>query len=168
MPNCPTCLTQSCNPRVPGECTFYTGPNIPGPDIVTGESFNTVTNKLVEYIEENSGGGATLVYTVTANSSGPVAVVPGSSNTIFTNEGASLNVNYNLPSPTLGLVYTFVVQNISGITISATNSSTIRIGSNITVANGSIASADTGSSITLVAINTSEWVAISINGTWII
>ncbi len=47
---CFTPITAGCTVRVYGECVFYSGSNLSGPGINTGDSFNTVVNDLVNYI----------------------------------------------------------------------------------------------------------------------
>lgn len=48
-----TTTTSGCQFRLPGECVYYSGSNILGPGINTGDNLNVVINKLAE----NSGGG---------------------------------------------------------------------------------------------------------------
>lgn len=85
---------------------------------------------------------------------------------VFTNEGASaLNV-INLPTAAANLTYTFYVQDADGIQIVASAGDTIRLSGSVTAAAGSVSSTTVGSSLTLVAINATEWVASCIVGTW--
>jgi hypothetical protein len=84
----------------------------------------------------------------------------------FTNEGAVSAITFTLPSAVQALNYTFILENNNAISISANSANTITIGSNTTSSGGTISSVDSGSSITLVAINSLKWIATSVVGTW--
>ena len=88
------------------------------------------------------------------------------SGTVFTNEGAAAMSTFTLPTAVAGYVYTWIVQDTDGITITAGAGDTIRWDTSVTATGGSISSTAIGSSITLVAINATEWVATEIVGTW--
>jgi hypothetical protein len=120
----------------------------------------------------NDGGGVNLMREVEANSTGivgtPNVLAATESNSVMTNEGATaLNVHL-LPTAAKGLTFTFVVQDADGIRIAANTDDIIRIAESVTAATGFIESTVIGSVITLVAINATEWVAISVVGTWVI
>lgn len=85
---------------------------------------------------------------------------------VFHNEGATSKPNYSLPIAAAGLHYTIIVQDSDGIDITAQAGDTIRWGTSVTGTGGTITSTTVGASITLVAINVTEWIAISIVGTW--
>jgi hypothetical protein len=85
---------------------------------------------------------------------------------VFTNEGASAIVPFTLPAAASGLEYTLFVQDADGIQVIAGAGDTIRIGSLVTAAAGNVQSNTIGSSVTLKAINATEWVAIAALGTW--
>jgi hypothetical protein len=89
------------------------------------------------------------------------------SNQYYTNEGAAAGITFSLPIATAHRIATFYIQNANGITITAQAGDTIRWGANVTAAGGSINSVTVGSSITLVGINATEWVATSLIGTWV-
>lgn len=84
----------------------------------------------------------------------------------FTNEGAGAGVVFTLPPAAAGLTYTFIVQDVDGITVDADAGDTIRIGSSVSTAGGTINSIVIGSVVKLVAINATEWIAESMLGTW--
>lgn len=105
---------------------------------------------------------------VSAQAASPVAVSANNDkNTVFTNEGATGAITFNLPTAVAGLTFTFFVQDTDGIIISAAAGDTIRIDTLVTAAGGSVTSTAIGSSVTLVAINTTEWVAVAALGTWV-
>ncbi len=84
----------------------------------------------------------------------------------FTNEGASASVAFTLPTAVANLEYTFYVQDGDGLSVIAAAGDTIRIETLVTAAAGNVSSSTIGSSVTLKAINATEWVAISAIGSW--
>jgi hypothetical protein len=86
----------------------------------------------------------------------------------FTNEGASALIVFNLPSAAANFTYTFYVQDVDGLQVTAAAGDTIRIASSVTAAAGNISSLVIGSCIKLQAINATEWVAVSVVGSWTI
>jgi folate-dependent tRNA-U54 methylase TrmFO/GidA len=61
---------------------------------------------------------------------------------------------------------TFIVQDGDGIRITAASGDTIRIAGTVTAAAGYVESTTIGNTVTLVAINATEWMATAVNGTW--
>jgi hypothetical protein len=104
--------------------------------------------------------------TVTAKT-GNYTVLPSQTNYYFTNEGAAGAISFTLPSASINLIYTFINQTGNQLDIIAGSGDTIRSGLNVSAAAGTISTFDIGSSITLVAINSTEWIATSSNGTWV-
>ncbi len=94
-----------------------------------------------------------------------VTIADGAS--VFTNEGAGAEVIFTLPTALKGLRYTFIVQAAQNLRITAGTGDTIRVAGVVSAAAGNMVNAVVGSSVTLVAINATEWMAESaINGTW--
>ena len=87
---------------------------------------------------------------------------------VFTNEGATSQVTMTLPSAAAGVEFTFVVQDNDGITITASSGDTIRVAGSVSIAGGTAASTTIGDTLSLLAINNTEWVAVSSHGTWTI
>ena len=94
------------------------------------------------------------------------AVLSTESGTTFTNEGATAEIPFNLPTAVAGLWYTFIVQDADGIQVNAASGDTIRIAASVSAAAGLCESATIGNTVTLCAINATEWVATSVIGTW--
>lgn len=113
---------------------------------------------------------STILYQalVSAQAATPVSVSSAASGTVFTNEGASALGVFNLPTAVANLVYTFVVEDSDGIKIVANTGDTIRISASVSASAGNATSTVIGSTVTLVAINATEWVSIATNGTWIV
>jgi hypothetical protein len=124
-------------------------------------------NMLIEY-SVLVRGSLQRLRAVDARSAGPVAVSTNfDTDKVFTNEGATGSVTFVLPTANNGATFTFYVQDANGVVIQAPPSQTIRIGTLVTAPGGSVSSVTVGSSVTLVVINNSEWVAIASVGAWI-
>ena len=96
----------------------------------------------------------------------PNILTSGESKKTITNEDTAA-INYNtLPAASVGLQYSFVVEDALGIRITANTGDTIRIGAAVTAAGGYIESTTVGASITLTAINNTEWIATSMVEAW--
>lgn len=103
---------------------------------------------------------------VSAQAASPVTVANADSGKEFTNEGAAGLITFNLPTAVANLVYDFIVQDADGIKIVASGGDTIRLAANVSAAAGNAQSTTIGSTVRLVAINATEWIATSIVGTW--
>lgn len=97
----------------------------------------------------------------------PYTVPTNEVNSYYTNEGATSAVTFNLPTAVAGLTFTFTVEDADGITVVASAGDTIRLSGSVSAAAGNTASTTIGSSVTLVAINATEWIGVSIVGTWV-
>lgn len=89
---------------------------------------------------------------------------PEQSGSTFTNEGAAALVPFVLPPASANLTYTFYVQNVNGIEVTADGTNTIRLASAESTPGGTLTSIVPGDSVTLQAINSTEWVAIATVG----
>lgn len=140
-----------------------------------------VDGNKVEFINFDADGllslgyGGQTVYVAKLASICPVTPVtttatPAStdSGTTFSNEGDGDGATVTLPTAIAGLQFTFVVQAAQTLTITANSGDTIRIGSSVTAAAGSITCSTVGSAITLQAINATEWFAVAAVGSWTI
>lgn len=103
---------------------------------------------------------------VSAKASTPYSVLNSDINTVFTNEGATAQIVFNLPTAAVNLTYTFFVQDADGVKVVANTGDTIRLAGSVSASAGNIVNNTIGGSVTLVAINATEWVATSIVGTW--
>lgn len=119
------------------------------------------------------GYGGQTVYAAKFTSLAPVVPNTGTatpattdSGTVYSNEGDGDGSAITLPTAIAGLQFTAVVQAAQTVTITAAAGDTIRIASEATPAAGNISCNTVGNAITLVAINATEWVAISYVGTW--
>jgi hypothetical protein len=87
--------------------------------------------------------------------------------TVFTNSGALGTVIFTLPTPGAFLLnYTFVVVNAQNLEILLPGGVIGFLGSAQTVSGGNFLSATVGSSITLVAINSTVYIATQSTGLW--
>ncbi len=99
----------------------------------------------------------------------------GDNNRVFTNEGTTVENHHDLPAAVgvtatpqtaNGYTYIFIIQDSDGMQINAASGDTIRCGSDVTTSGGDISATAIGNSITLVSINSTEWMCTSIVGTW--
>ncbi|MCF7843899.1 hypothetical protein K9M47_03300, partial [Candidatus Gracilibacteria bacterium] len=107
-----------------------------------------------------------LVEANTAVSASPNIITAAESRKVFTNEGATAQNYHTLPTAVAGLTYTFYVDDADGIRITANTSDIIQINGVASSSAGYAESITIGSSITLTAINSTDWVATSLVGTW--
>lgn len=107
-----------------------------------------------------------LVEANTATSGSPNIITSAETRTIFTNEGSSAKNYHTLPAASSGLSFTFIVQDTDGIRIVANAGDTIRTATVVSATAGYTESTTIGSSVILVAINATEWMATSIVGVW--
>lgn len=114
-------------------------------------------------------GGFLTARSVEANTAGsgtPNALTATESWKVLTNEGATAANYHTLPTAVAGNVFTFIVQDADGLRVTADSADTIRVIDKVTAAAGYIESTTIGSTVTLVAINATEWFATSIKGVW--
>ena len=71
-----------------------------------------------------------------------------------------------LPSAAAGLDFSFMVQDADGIRVTAATGDTIRVGTALSGVAGKIESTTIGSSVRLIALNATEWMAVSMVGSW--
>jgi hypothetical protein len=128
-------------------------------NILTLKDNATVVGQMVD------GGGFMVRYNVEPVTS---TKSPGAdeSREVYTNEGDGDGATVTLPTAAAGLSYNVCVQVAQTLTITAASGDTIRIAGNVTAAAGSITSAVVGSCVSLVAINATEWFALSAVGSW--
>lgn len=119
------------------------------------------------------GYGGQTVYAAKFTSLAPVVPNTGTatpastdSGTVYSNEGDGDGSAITLPTAIAGLIFNVIVQAAQTVTITASAGDTIRIASEATPAAGNISCSTVGNAITLVAINATEWVALSYVGTW--
>lgn len=87
----------------------------------------------------------------------------------FTNEGATGEVLYTLPSAVSGLNYEFYCfgfTGFSGLKVRGASGNFIRLGQTQTVSSGFVLSTETGANMRLLALNASQWFGGGIVGTW--
>lgn len=121
-------------------------------------------------VSDGSTGIAALLTSrlITVDADGR-AVAATESLAVFTNEGAAALDVFTLPTAVAGLQYTFVVQDADGIQVQAAAGDTIRIAGAVSSVAGTATSTTIGDTLTLVAINATEWVAIGLEGTgWVL
>lgn len=96
------------------------------------------------------------------------ALSAGATGTIYSNEGAVAISPFTLPAAAAGLRYGFAVQDADGIRVTAGAGDTIQVASAVSAAAGNAAATATGSYLYLIALNATEWMALSVVGTWMV
>lgn len=127
------------------------------------QSSTTVKTTILDIV------GGIKKYAVTAVTSGigsPYSITAAQSGTLFTNEGAGAEAYLILPTAAVGLSYIFYVQNANGLNVAASAGDTIRLYMDVTPAAGNLDSTDLGSIVSLLAINSTEWIATFTSGAW--
>jgi len=87
-------------------------------------------------------------------------------NKLFTNAGATVEVEFDLPSAAAGLGYTFYVMAAYNLKVTAQSGETIRLADEVTITGGSVEASTVGHCITVAAVSATEWVVTSGIGTW--
>ena len=90
----------------------------------------------------------------------------GVDGSVVTNAGATALVTRTLPAAAAGHHFFFYCADTDGLKITAGTGDTIRVIDKATGAAGYIQSTAIGSSVTLVAIDADQWVAVAICGVW--
>lgn len=140
----------------------------------SGYTFQSTAGAVWATIAAGSGsqfGRMNVGVTTEANTAGvgsPNVLEMTESRSLFTNEGATAQNYHTLPSAAAGLDFEFVVQDADGIRVVANAGDTIRDVGTVSAAAGYIQSTTVGSVIRLKAINATEWVVVSKQGTWTI
>ena len=102
----------------------------------------------------------------TAGVGSPNILLDSESGLTVSNVGAGAE-NYNtLPSAVAGLKYTFICENANGIRATAAAGDTVRVGSNVSAAAGYARATTVGNAVTLVAVDSTQWIATSVVGVW--
>ncbi len=73
-----------------------------------------------------------------------------------------------LPTASAGQVFTFICNDGNGMRIVAAGGETIRLNGQVTVAAGYIETTVVGSVVKLICLDGTEWMAITIIGTWLV
>jgi len=124
------------------------------------------TGEWTDGIFRKSSDTQTIVEANTAGVGSPNLIVANETGRIYTNEGVTAANYHTLPLAAVGMQYTFVVQDADGLRVVANTGDTIRISANVTAAAGYVESTTIGSTVTLTAINATEWIATSKGGVW--
>jgi hypothetical protein len=93
-------------------------------------------------------------------------ITAAESGTWYSNEGATAIAPFVLPAAAAGLRNGFIVHDADGIRVTAAAGDTIRIGSGVSAAAGKAESTTVGTSMFLIALNATEWFAVSETGSW--
>lgn len=115
-----------------------------------------------------SVSGGNSAPSIVARVSAGTVYASGASNVTYTNQGAAGGTTLRLPTAAAGIRIECVIQAAQTLTVTAATGDTIRIGASVTAAGGSATCSTVGSSVSLRAINETEWVAVASVGSWTI
>lgn len=93
------------------------------------------------------------------------ALLASQSHSIIHNSGASGQVIISLPAAAAGLVFSFAVATAQNMRVTAASGDTIRVGAGVSGAGGHADSATVGGTVTLAALDATQWVATAGNAT---
>lgn len=120
----------------------------------------------------NAGSGVgkflsgVLVEANTAGSGAPNVLTATESGTVLTNEGATAENYHTLPTAVAGYKFTFIVQDTDGIRVTAAAGDTLRVAGGVSGAAGFVRCATAGAILEVVAINATEWIAVTQTAVW--
>jgi hypothetical protein len=86
---------------------------------------------------------------------------------MYTNEGATADITLTLPGAAANKNFEFYVKTNKYLKIQASAGDVISIAGTSTAAAGYIRSTTVGNAIKIVAINATDWVAVSVVGVWL-
>lgn len=88
------------------------------------------------------------------------------SGALLHNTGAAAEVNLTLTGAFPGLWFMFFVAVAQNFRITAAAGDTIRVGSSVSGEAGNVVANTVGNALTLMALDTAQWIAIAREGTW--
>ena len=137
--------------------------------VITSTAGTFAATDIVDHRGRNlfrADGASGVVEASTAGSGAPNVLLAAETGKYLTNEGATARNYHTLSSAVAGLAFEFVVQDSDGMRIVAAAGDTIRVAATASAAAGYIQNATVGSAIRLLAVNSTEWIAVSYVGTW--
>ena len=113
------------------------------------------------------GAGFTVEVNSTGKSSAPNILLASESRTVLINEDTLGETNYHtLPSAAAGMVFTFMCNHTDGIRVTAAAGDKIQMNGLTSKVAGYAESTIAGSVVRLICVDTTEWIADTIIGTW--
>lgn len=137
--------------------------NIPGTGYARNDDFRT-QNPTLTKIQDKWDARFDDVGVITSTS-GTTGDLTGSGGT-YKNTGATALTEYNLPSASEGLNYSFLVTNSNGIRVNANTSDRILVGEVTGVIGGYVESSGVGSVLKLLAVDSQDWYSQEFEGGW--
>lgn len=144
-------------------------------DNITASKFSGLnTASLVLYREDSSDRLWSLLHGVVqpvgrapivAHTSA-VTLLSTDSGGVYTNVGATTLVALTLPGAAAGLTYEFACMDTDGLRITAAAGDNIRISGSVSSSGGTATSTTVGTTLKLTALDSTNWVADYVTGTW--
>lgn len=118
--SCKSKITTGCIVKLPGECVYYSGSNLTGPGVYTGDNLNIVVNKLNNYIQ--TGLGTVTSVGLSMPSAFSVSGSPITSSGTFAVTGAGTTAQYVRGDGSLATFPSETVMGANnGLTLTGTN-----------------------------------------------
>ena len=109
------------------------------------------------------GFNHSLVEASTVGAGNPNIITAEESLTTFTNEGTAVLNYHTLPTAAAGVEFNFICDDVLGIRIQASAGDTIRLEAAVTTPGGYIESHLVAAHVTLIAIDSTQWIALSVD-----
>lgn len=147
-------------------------------DGAAGAASLSIVGNIAQTTSASTTGAGTVVmegfkrrvYTYTGGAGNATVLTESQSGAVILNTGATAETYQTLPTLTaasqLGVVYTLVIDDSDGARFTAGSGDTITLSSVVGASAGNVRSTTVGSSITLVAVSTSQWLGIAATGVW--
>jgi hypothetical protein len=148
-----------------GNVVLANSPTISSPTfsgIVAGLAASDLSNGTI------GSGAVVLAEALTVPKTAGYAIANGDSGKFFNNIGATGEVDFALPVAAAGLHFYFIVEAAQTVKVIAGTGATISIGTATSASAGNVTSNFPYSALHVVAISTTEWVAASSTGEWIV
>ena len=136
----------------------------------TGHKHTGAENDSPKLVDIDSLTGAKFtIEDHTEGSAAPHQIEEADNRKILTNRGSTALNYHTLPSAAAGLgPFILVVCDADGLRCDCNAGETLRIAGNVSADGGNISSTTVGSVVWLIALNSTDWYAISVCGTWAI
>lgn len=118
------------------------------------------------YLDSSAGSGNNISLdwgqTQSITDANGTTLVATQSGMCFDNIGATAQATFTLPAAVKNLVYSFVNMDTDGLLIQAVGNDTIRIEGTVGAAAGTASTVTIGDAVTLLAVSSTQWVAIAV------
>ncbi len=112
--------------------------------------------------------GVTVEINTDGDTAAPNVLLAAESQLVLVGAHAGEMQFNTLPAATAGQVFTFICNDANGMRVLAASGDTIRLNGQVTISAGYVETTVVGSVVKLICLDTTEWMAITIIGTWVV